>query len=164
MDEAHREVEALPHPAGVGPRGTVRGLSEVHGLEEFVDPVRDLPRREVVQPALEDEVLPPREVVVHADLLGCVPDDPADRGGLPHDVVAVHADPARRRPEEGREDLDRRALPRPVGAEEAEHLAPVHAERDPVDRSDVRLEDLPEAVDLDDRVHGDPRNPRVPGL
>ena len=91
--------------------------------------------RDVVEHGVEPQVLVGREPVVERGVLEHHADRPPHVVGLGDDVIAGQLGPAARRPEQGREHEDRRALAGAVGAEEAEDLALVDLEVDGVDGS-----------------------------
>ena len=87
---------------------------------------------QAVDAAEEAEVLAHREVVVEAEALAHVADLPLHALGVPRDVGAEHEARARGGGEQAAQHADRGGLAGAVRAEEAEDLAFVHAERDPV--------------------------------
>src|SRR5207245_1040029 len=115
--------------------------------------------RHVVQPADERQVLAAGQLAVHAHALTGVADDLADLRAAGLDVVARDADAAARLGEERCDDLDRRALARAVGPEEAEHLALVDREAHAIHGADLGLRRaaLPAAIDLDEILDLDDR-------
>ena len=122
--------------------------------------MRDRPRlalagraaAQAVDAAEEAEVLAHREVVVEAEALAHVADPPLHALGVLRDVDAEHEAGAGGGGEQAAQHADRRRLAGAVRAEEAEDLALVHAERDPVDGHEG-AEALGELADLDGDGH-----------
>ena len=94
------------------------------------------------------QVLLGGQVAVERLVLEHEPDVAAHVVALGDDVEAAHAGGAGRGPRERAEHVDRRALARAVGAEESEHLAAIHGERDAADGLDLPV-GLDEVLDLD---------------
>src|SRR5256885_14413545 len=106
----------------------------------------------MVEGALEPQILSAREFVIDPDLLGRVPDDLADGGGILVHVDPVHDGSAGRLLDERRDHLDRRGLSRTVRAKEPEDLPAADREGNSIHRADVRIEDLGQILDLNDRI------------
>ncbi len=87
---------------------------------------------EPVDAAVERDVLAHGQVVVQREALAHVADAAPHVLGLGQHVEAGDARLPRGRGEQPDQHLDRRRLPRAVGAEEAEHLAGANVERDRV--------------------------------
>src|SRR3989475_9566862 len=151
-DEGHREVQALAHSARVGPRAPIRCILQVDRFQQLCNSLLPLLLREMIERALEAEVLPTREFVVDPDFLGRIPDDLADSGRIPVHVDSVHDGRPGRLLDECRDHFDRRGLPRSVRAKETENLAAADLERDSVDRADVRVVHLHQILHMNDRV------------
>src|SRR5256884_9436419 len=81
-DEGHREVQALAHSARVGPGAAVCRLFEVNRLQHLRDSPVPLLLREMIERALEAQVLSTRKFVVNPDFLGRISYDLADAGGI----------------------------------------------------------------------------------
>src|SRR6185503_10832159 len=86
--------------------------------------------------------------------------------GQGRDLLALEEDPAAVGEERARHAVDQRGLARPVGADQAESLARLHVQRQPVQRGESP-EALGETLDLQEGAHGRrPRtrrtNPRMP--
>ena len=107
---------------------------------------------QAVDPAEEAEVLAHREVVVEAEALAHVADLPLHALGVLRDVGADDDAGAGGGRQQAAQHPDRRGLAGPVRAEEAEDLALVHGQRDPVDGLEGP-EVLAELVQLDGRGH-----------
>src|ERR1041385_3178319 len=139
-------------PAAGGRRGgRAPPIAEPVGRELRPDPPPPLLAHDPVDPGVELEVLQHGEVVVEAVALGHVSDPAADPLGLVHHVHPDHVRAARGRRDEPGEHPDGGGLAAPVGAEEAEDLAPRHLEVEPLDRHD-RAEDLAEPAGYDARA------------
>jgi hypothetical protein len=98
-------------------------------------------------------VLPGREVLVEAGVLEDDAEALARLVARARGVEAVDLDRPARRPEQGREHLDRRRLPRAVGAEEGEDLAAPDVERDVVDGGEL-AEAADDVLHANDRFRG----------
>src|SRR5437773_2401452 len=160
-NEGHREIEALPHPARVRPGAAVRGVLQVNRLQQLRNSLLSFPLREMVQRALEAQVLSARELVIDSDLLGRIPNDLAYGGGILVHVDTVHDRGSGRLLDERRDHFDRRRLARAVRAEESKDFPAANREGNSIDRTDVRIEDLGEILDLNDRIAlGSPRRGR----
>src|SRR5438552_7082894 len=151
-NKGHREVQALAHSARVGPGAAVRRLFEVNRLQHLRDSPVPLLLREMIERALEAQVLSTRKFVVNPDFLGRISYDLADAGGILVYVDPVHKRGARRLLDERRDHLDRGGLPRSVRAEESENLAAADLERYSIDRADVRVVHLHQILHMNDRV------------
>ena len=120
-----------------------RVLGDVEPLQPLVDLTAGGPVVDAVQAGEEDELVEDRHPCVEAALLGQVAPRP------PWQIGVRHAAPGDRpgvRLEDAEDDAHGRRLARPVRAEEAEHLAGLHAEADAIERDDA-TEPLAEAVD-----------------
>jgi hypothetical protein len=117
-DEGHREVEAPPHPAGVGGEWFACRLDEVELLEQVGDPRLRSPRAEVAEAGHEQEVLLAREQPVDRRELAGEADRGADAARIPHHVAPVDERRAAIRPHEGGEDVHGRGLACAVRAEQ----------------------------------------------
>src|ERR1041385_5684634 len=143
------EPAALPARKGVGPAPPEMLDGEL--VEQPLQPVAAISPGE--REGLEDRhhVLLHRHPAEHRRLLGQVP-DPQPRAAvhrLPGEVVPVEGDLAGVGPHEPGDQVERRGLSRPVGAEEADDLALLHLQRDVVHHG-APLEGLPEAGGLED--------------
>ena len=101
-----------------------------------------------MEPAEDDQVLVPGQVLVEGGELAGHGDPGADRIRLGHHVVTEDAGGAAVRPGQRGQDADRGGLACPVGAEEPEHLTAPDREVDPVQRP-VLAVDLDQTVRLD---------------
>ena len=151
VDQRRREVDASLHPARVLAHPPAGGVAEAEQVEQQRGAPRGLAAREAVQTAVQHEQFAARGELVDADLLHREADPPAHLPRLPRDVVAGHGRPAGRRPDQRPEHAHRRRLAGAVGAEDAEHLARAHAERDAAHRVGAVRVALGERLD-DDRV------------
>jgi hypothetical protein len=141
-DEARREVEPSPHPAGVVLGLPARVIGEPEALEQLVRPPPRPPRAEVEQPPERLQVLAAGQGVVDSILLARQPDPEADRAGIAHHVQSRHPRAPGIRPQQSREDPHRGRLARAVGAEQPAHRALRHGEVKAVqgDRGAVALD------------------------
>jgi hypothetical protein len=104
----------------------------------------------VVEPPDQGQVLGAGEVLVDGRVLPGQADQPADRRGVADDVDTGDLGPPGVRPQQRGEDVHGRGLAGAVGAEQAQHRARLHLQRDAVEGADVL------AVRLDE-VLGDDR-------
>jgi predicted ATPase/DNA-binding SARP family transcriptional activator len=125
-DEAHGDVQAAAHAAGIRRHPPARRVGEAEAGQQVV---RDLAGPlQVPQPGHQDQVLPPGEDFVHGREL------PGKADGLPHtprlrgDVEAVDGGRPRVGLEQRGQDFHDRGLARAVGAEQGEDAAPRHVE------------------------------------
>ena len=154
VQQPERDVELARHAARVGLGRPVGGRGQAEVLEQLVHAPLEALARDVVDLALQDEVLASRGGGVEAGLL---PDD-ADRApharGVGQHVDARHARLAGVGPAERREDLDRRRLAGAVRAEQREDRARRGAEREPVERPHALAVGLRELGRFDCAVQG----------
>src|SRR5207247_10273138 len=81
-DEGHGKVQTLAHSARIGPCAAVGCILQIDRLEQLGNSFIPLRFREMVEGALEPQVLSAREFVIDSHLLGRVPDALADGGGI----------------------------------------------------------------------------------
>ena len=145
VDERERQVEPALHAARVAAHLAVGGLREPDALSSSSE--RRAPRapRHAVQGGLEPHVLGAGQERVERGLLERGADRGAHLGALLDDVVPATRARARGGREQRGEHVDGRGLARAVRAEEAVHLAGLHAQVDAVDRARALLE-LPDEV------------------
>jgi hypothetical protein len=153
VDQAHGDVELALHTARVRAHQTTRCVGEPEPLQQLLCPPANLPRRQAVQVALEDEVLATRRVRVDARLLADDPDRPADTLPLTHDVMPSHHCAPLARSRERREDLHGGGLAGAVGAEQPEDRAARDLQVEAVERADVLPVRLGEASGFNCRIH-----------
>src|SRR4051812_11326854 len=92
--------------------------------------------REIVNAAVQPDILADGEVLVERELLAHVPDAAFDPLALGRDVVPRHASRPGARCEKAGENTDGRGLAGTVGAEESEDLTDADVERDVIDRGE----------------------------
>ena len=151
MDEAERDVETPAHAAGVrlhDPVGSVRDADE---LEQVADAPAQVVAAHALDTPLEHQVLAARAELVDAGVLRDVADRAADGARLAQHVVAADRRRARVGMRQRHEHAHGRRLAGAVRAEQPEHLALAHAERDAVQCLDVAVA-LAEIAD-GNRVH-----------
>jgi len=149
-DEAHGDVEAAAHAAGVGGDPAAGRVDEAEPGKQAVG---DLPRAlHAPQLGDHDEVLPAGEDLVHRRELAGKADRVPDLRGLRRDVEPADGGGAAVGLEEGREDPDERGLPGAVGAEQREDGPARHVEFDAPEDVQV-LVGLPQPADLYCRFH-----------
>ena len=107
----------------------------------------------IVDAGVEVEVLPYRQVFVQRKPLAHVPDVLLDPFWLREDVVPKYGAATGARREDPAQQADHRALPGAIRAEEREHFAALHGERD-VGNGDALAEALREVLSLDGGVRG----------
>ena len=138
MEQADGRVEAALHPARevldrlLGPGG------QLDELEELGGPLLQVGPRHVVQAAPEEQVVHGAELVVEGHVLGhdaqAVLDLPVGE-----QVPALEVDGPGEVAERPRQDGDERRLARPVGAEQAQHLALLQLQGETVEGQDVAV-------------------------
>src|SRR5437879_11215412 len=158
-DEGHGKVQTLAHSARISPGAAVCRILQVDRLKQLGNSLLSLRFREMVEGALEPQVLSAREFVIDSNFLGRVPDDLTDGGGILVHVNPVHDGSAGRLLDERRDHLDRRGLPRTVRVKESEDLPSAYRDGNSIHRADVRIEDLAEILDLNDPTALRPRRP-----
>src|SRR5256712_9205125 len=164
--ERPRQRETLPHAGGVPLHIIVGAVGELHGGQYVRDARLRLTRRHVVQRREVFEVLAASELPVEAPFSGEHRAEPCAHFARPREGIdAEDADRAARRDEERGEHLHRGRLARAVRPEEAEDLAGLYDEIDPIhsreaialvgltadplpDRASAALEDLDEVLRL----------------
>jgi hypothetical protein len=125
---AHRHREGHPHehPARVELHGLIEELADLGEGLDLGEPRLHLAPRDAEQRSIQDRVLAPRELRVEAAAQFEQGRDPAR-----HDHLALG------RTQRAREDLQERALPRAVPADDADRLAPSDPERDVAERPEL---------------------------
>ena len=119
-DQAHREVEATAHTAGVGGGGLRRRIDQAESLEQIARAPPALEATEVVEVGHEDQVLLAGEQVVDRRELAGDADRGADDVGSSGRIVARDPNLAGVGADQGREDVDDGGLAGAVGAEQRE--------------------------------------------
>ena len=152
VDQAHGDVEAPLHPAGVAAADPVGRLGQAEALQQLPHPAPQPGAAQAVHLPLEGEVLPPGGLQVDPGPLGDQADGPAHPLGAGQHVDAGHAGLAAVGAGQGGEDLDRGRLAGAVGAEQAEHGAGLDLEAEPVQGADVLGVGLGQVAGLDGRA------------
>src|SRR5205085_374070 len=114
-------------------------------------PIADVAIAEIVDAAVQTDVLADGEILVQREALAHVADVALDALRVARDVVAGDRRPATRRRQQPGEHPDRRRLACAVGAEEAEHLAALDVERHAIHGREA-AEPPREIVGVDRRV------------
>jgi hypothetical protein len=155
-DDAGGDVEPPAHSAREVLDQTGAGVAEPERLEQLVGACLGLGALEPQQPAEQDEVLAPRQLLVDRGQLAGQADEPTDGVGLLHDVTPEHAGLALVGPQQGGQHADRGRLAGPVGSQDAIHRAARNGQVDAVDGTNAP-EGLDEAGGFDGergmRVH-----------
>ena len=143
-----RDPQPLPHAARVPFNLALRGVGEVHAVEQFSgEPLHPLRRLHPLEQEQEAEHRLAREMGIEAKVLRQVAELPPDSARVGDDVLAAEVDGAGGRLEEAGHDAHESRLPRPVGAKEPEH-PPGHVERHALQGRDGPGIDLDEVPDL----------------
>ena len=119
--QARRDVEPAPHPAGVSPRRPVRRRRQFEPLQQLTGPAPGLLPGQVEQAAEHLQVLPPGQQLIDRRELPRQADQLTDRSSLTHHVVTENLRPARIRRQQRGQNPDQRGLARPVRAQQAKH-------------------------------------------
>jgi hypothetical protein len=150
--QAHREVQAPLHAAGVGADAAVGRLAEPEALDQRVRAAAALGARQVAQPRHQAQVLARGQHLVDGRVLAGEAERAAHLVGIAGDVEAGDPDVARVGLQERREDPHGGGLAGAVGAEQREHRALLDGEVEA--REDTELaERLRQLVDLDCVCH-----------
>ena len=153
-DQAGPDVEPAAHPGRVANHRTAGRAGQVEGGEQVIGSLFAGGAGQAAQPAEDDQVLIPGQIVIEGGELAGHGHPCPDRIHLAHHVEPQDTGGAAVRPGQGGQDADGGGLARPVGAEEPEHLAAPDREVDPVQCPGL-------AVGLDQTVRLDRR--AVPG-
>ena len=154
VDESGRQVEPFAHAAGISAGGPVGVGGQVHQRQQLLDALFEEIAGQVIEPALQEQVLAAGQLVVQADLLGRVADAPADGVGVATDVQAEDVRLPTRFGEQRDEHLDGGGFAGPVGAEEAEELATGHLKAHTLHGPCAVGIDLGEVAHVEDRFAG----------
>ena len=133
-DQAHGDVEAAAHAAGVALDHPVAGVDEVEALEQLAPTLAGRGDRHVEQAPDVLEVLGAGEPLVDGGVLAGEPDARLGPHRLGDHVDAVDEGPPGVGLDQRREDAHGGGLAGAVGPEHAEHLGPFDAEVDAVER------------------------------
>ena len=163
VDEGVGEAEPLLHAAAEGLDVGVALFGEVDQVEQVADHLAPPPRRQPVAAGEEVEVLPDLHVVVDAEGVGHVADDPPRGGRLAADRDAADEGVAGGRREERGEHAQRRRLACAVRPHQAEDLVLADDQVEPAD-GEGAVEALGQAPRLDDGAHSITPSRRTPKL
>jgi hypothetical protein len=115
------------------------GLRQPHPAEGGGRAFVDLVPRQPGKPRGIGQVVPRRQIVVEADLVGQIADPSLDLERLAQRVKARHRRPPAARFGQAQQHQDRRGFSRAVGAEDPDDLAGAHREVDMIDRDDIAV-------------------------
>ena len=138
MDQAARDFEPPAHPARIGLHEIVGALGQARPCAiRCCARSRRTRRREIVEAAVDVDVLPSGEVEVGGQRLRNHADRFAHAHRVARDVEAGDETLARGRHDQRRQHPAERGLARAVGSEQAEQFAAPHLEVDVVDGGEV---------------------------
>ena len=133
MNQPARDLQPPAHPTRVGLHEIVGALSQAHQVDKMLRPLAPQAPGEIVEPAIDVDVLPPGEVEVGGQRLRNHADRLAHASGLTRDVEAGDESLARGRHDQRRQHPAERGLARAVGSEQAEKLATPNFETHMID-------------------------------
>jgi hypothetical protein len=138
VQQAPRDVQSLPHPAGIRLDALVLAALERDELEQLVDARALSPRRHPVDVREVAQVIEAGESAVEPAIAAeDIADTRAHLSCLLRYVETEHAGGPCRRQQQRRQDLDRRRLSCSVRTEQTEQLAVCDRERDPTQGLDL---------------------------
>jgi hypothetical protein len=152
VQEAGGQVEAPLHPAGVGLHGVAGAIGQADDVQHLVNALGQLPPPQAIDLPEEDQVVAAGDGGVEGQVLGHHADDLLDLGSVLDHVVAGDGHRPLGGREEAGEHRDEGGLPRPVGPQQAEDLAFLDGEADPIYRGEVPVF-LHQVLNLNDSVH-----------
>ena len=123
VHQASGDLQPPLHPARVVLQENVGLLSQVYQVQNILDPLLPQAGVHAVHPAVEVQVLPARELAVHAGILEDHPDGAAHGVPLSADIMTPDQGAAIGGPDHCGEHLDYGALARAVGSQEAKEFA-----------------------------------------
>jgi hypothetical protein len=126
VEHRPRGGDALHHPAGQDGDRLIGAARHPDGVEHLLDPLE----RHVVQPGVEAQVLPRRQIAVEQRLVAEQPDPSAHRPRLPGQLPAQDARGPRVGAQQPGEDAQEGGLARAVGPEHDEGRAGRDGQRD----------------------------------
>jgi hypothetical protein len=152
-DQARGQVQAAAHPARVGLDRAPGRVGEAEAGQQLAGPGPGVTPGQLQQPADQDQVLGPAQLLVDGGVLAGQPDQAPDPVTLGDDVEAADAGPALVRAQQGREHAHGGGLARAVRAEQPVHRAGLGGQ---VDSGECRRlpEPLDQALGLDHMGHG----------
>src|SRR6266550_4574694 len=112
----------------------LRELFDLRAVFAIHERVRRCVWEEAVEERVEAHVLLGGQVLIEARALEDDPDLAADRARLADDVASIDGRASAGRRKRGRQDRDRRRLPRPVRAQQHEEFPGLDLEGNPIDR------------------------------
>jgi hypothetical protein len=128
------QLQPPHHPPGVRPRQPVGRVTEPDRFQGRGNPRGPFAPGHVEDPGEQRHVLPARQPRVGGQRLGYVAEQAPYRHLLPGDVLPEHPHHAGWHREQRRHGPDRRGLPRPVRAQQPEHLTGTDRQVQPVHR------------------------------
>jgi hypothetical protein len=150
VEDGARDREPLLHALGEADDRLVAAVPETDLLERGSDPPAPPGGGHPVQAGVEVEVLDGRQALIQAGRLGEQADARAELVGVDADLGPLDPRPPLAGPDQAGQQPDRRRLAGAVRAEEAEHLAAPHLDREAADRPGIP-EPLPELLRPDHR-------------
>jgi hypothetical protein len=133
-DQAGRQVQPAAHSARVRLHGPAGGIGQLEAGQQLGRPGPGLRPRQAEQAADHDEVVRPRESLVHRGVLAGEADELPDLVGVAQHVVPADARLAAVRPQQRGQDPDRGRLARTVRPEDPEYPALPGEQVHPVQR------------------------------
>ena len=133
MDEPARDLQPPAHPARVSLHEIVGALGQAHHVDQVLRPLAPHAPAEIVEAAVDVDILPSGEVEVGGQRLRNHADRFAHAHRIARDVEAGDESLSRGRHDQRRQHPAERGLARAVGSEQAEQLAAPHLEAHVVD-------------------------------
>jgi hypothetical protein len=146
------QIQPPAHPARVGPDLPVGRLRQADAGQHLAGPLVRLAAGQAIEAADHLDVLPAAEDLIDGGGLAGQPDPGAHPGRVGADVDAGDAGAAPVGGEQGGEHADEGGLAGAVGPQQAVDAAGRHGERQAIQRPDLPLEHLHQALDLDDGI------------
>ena len=139
VDQGLGQAEPLFHPLGEPVDVVVALVGQVEKVEHFADDLLAVRPRDLVGDREEIEKLPDLHAVVDAEVVGHEADHAAHGHRLGRHRKAGDPPLAGRRPQQRRQEPDRRALARAIGPDETEDLTLADGEAQVVDGDEVSV-------------------------
>ena len=133
MDEAARDLQPPAHPARIGLHEIVGALGQAHHVDQVLRPLTPHAPAEIVEAAVDVDVLPSGEVEVGGQRLRNHADRFAHAHRVARDVEAGDESMPRGGHDQRRQHPAKRSLARAVRSEQAEQFAAPHLETHVVD-------------------------------
>src|SRR3972149_5325576 len=157
MPQGACQAQPLFHAPGKLVDEVLPSVVELDQLEEIVDQTVALVFRDLVARGEEVKVLPDLHVVIHAEEVGHISDQPPNPARVLADRLACHPGvPAARLQQRGQHP-NGAGFAGAVWADEAEQLTLINRQVQVLDRSKLTIV-LVEVADLDDGAHGSATN------